>query len=242
MGPPPCSVPLVISAPGLAKCSLASKAPTSRCHARRLEVVDQQYDQLLSVLSWHSPRHRAASRRRQPSWWTCECFSACVARNGAWRDHRRDPTPSCTLASGRSALCPTLLLVAMAISCLHLTQPRQAASVFRRNFRGPTESRGDQSDQVRWSPDGNSSATQQEPLENWRRHLASVRLPLLMVRQALILCGDSAVGIDGFRTSCSSSISRGGRSLSSLSSTSFSHGVMFPQCGNGASLALVFKR
>ena len=72
------------------------QGPTPDCPARRLGVVDQLYDQLLSVLSWHSPRPRMVPRR-QPLWWTHECFSACVARNGAWRDYRRDPIPCCTL-------------------------------------------------------------------------------------------------------------------------------------------------
>ena len=48
-------------------------------------------------------------------------------------------------------------------------------------------------------------------------------------------------GSMGSHTPCSSSTSHGGRTLPSLSSTSFSHGVLFPLCGNGASLSLFSK-
>ena len=75
------------------------------CLARRLCVVDQLYNELLSVLAWFSPRQRSSSRRPQPQWWTRECFSACVARNGAWRNFQRNPSPDLharSVHSGRS--------------------------------------------------------------------------------------------------------------------------------------------
>ena len=65
----------------------------TRCLTRRLRVVDQLYNELLSVLAWYSPRQRSSSRRPQPLWWTQKCFSACVAKNGAWRDFQRNPSP-----------------------------------------------------------------------------------------------------------------------------------------------------
>ena len=46
--------------------------------------------------------------------------------------------------------------------------------MIRRTFRGPAESRGDQSVQVRWSSEDNSVLTQQEALDNCRNHFASV--------------------------------------------------------------------
>ena len=166
------------------QCVLFPPRPTPRCHARRLDVVDQLYDQLVSVLSWQSPRQRVASHRRTPFWWTHECFSGYVARNGVRRDCRRDPTPilHAGFRAARLAFHHTVRSLRRSfgsqwqcrVSSLSGSLPRLAASVIRRTFHGPTDSRGDQSDQVRWSLDGNSSVTQQEVLENWRRHFASV--------------------------------------------------------------------
>ena len=126
--------------------------------------------------------------------------------------------------SSGSALGPSHVLVAMAISC-HI----------RHTFCGPAHSRGDQSDHVRWSFDGNSCISQQEVLDNWRRHFASVGasssslgsfgedfhavvsarfltvrsvcaqgsglfdapFSASEVRHALTFCSDSTVGLDG---------------------------------------------
>ena len=55
------------------------QGPTPDCPARPLDVVDQLCDQLLSVLSWHSPRPRMVRRRRQLSWWTTRVLF-CVRR------------------------------------------------------------------------------------------------------------------------------------------------------------------
>ena len=40
--------------------------------------------EVLSTLTAHAP-----GQRRQPAWWDADCLAACVARNGALRDHRR---------------------------------------------------------------------------------------------------------------------------------------------------------
>ena len=123
------------------------QGPTPDCPALCLDVVDQLYDQLLSVLSWHSPRPRMVPRRRQPSWWTHECYSACVARNGAWRDYRRDPNPMlhARFRAARLAFHSTVRSVRRSywsqwqsrVTSLSESQPRLAASVIRHTFRGP---------------------------------------------------------------------------------------------------------
>ena len=75
------------------------QGPTPDCPARCLDVVDKLYDQSLSVLSWHSPRPRMVPRRRQPSWWTHECYSACVARMVRGGTIVGIQIPCCTLDS-----------------------------------------------------------------------------------------------------------------------------------------------
>ena len=56
---------------------------------RRLSLVDAIYERLISIHMWHAPSQGRMLRRRQPFWWTPACVTACIARNGAWRDHRR---------------------------------------------------------------------------------------------------------------------------------------------------------
>ena len=176
---------MVIFAPGLAECSLASKAS--------LPIAPHAVLMLLtSCMTSYSPCCRGilharawiVPRRRQPSWWTHECYSACFARNGAWRDYRRDPNPMlhARFRAARLAFHRTVRSARRSfwsqwqsrVTSLSESQRRLAASVIRHTFRGPAHSRGDQSDQVRWSPDGNSCISQQEVLDNWRRHFASV--------------------------------------------------------------------
>ena len=186
-----CSHPVSTSAPSAqlvltwsGRVFSCLQGPTPDCPALCLDVVDQLHDQLLSVLSWHSPRPRMVPRRRQPSWWTHECYSTCVARNGAWRDYRRDPNPMlhARFRAARLAFHRTVRSARRTywsqwqsrVTSLSESQPRLAASVIRHTFCGPAHSRGDQSDHVRWSLDGNSCISQQEVLDNWRRHFASV--------------------------------------------------------------------
>ena len=80
--------------------------------------------------------------------------------------------PCCTLDfervvwhSEQSASC---------VTSLSESQPHLATSVICHIFRGRTHSRCDQSNHVKWSPDGNSCISQQEVLDNWRRHFTSV--------------------------------------------------------------------
>ena len=46
----------------------------------------------MATLDRHAPAERRNRRRWQPSRGSSECFHAYVARNGAWRDHRRAPS------------------------------------------------------------------------------------------------------------------------------------------------------
>ena len=157
---------------GLAECFFSHlQGPTPDCPTLCLDVVDKLYDQLLSVLSWHSPRPRMVPRRRQPSWWTHECCSACV-RNGAWRDP--NPMLHARFRAARLAFHRTVRSARRMywsqwqsrVTSLSESQPRLAASVIRHTFCGPAHSRGDQSDHVRLFLDGNSCISQQEVLDN----------------------------------------------------------------------------
>ena len=56
------------------------------------DSLDGVLNEMIAILHHHAP----AQRRRQPSWWTPVCHQACVARNGAWRDHRRAPSAANT--------------------------------------------------------------------------------------------------------------------------------------------------
>ena len=104
-----------------------------------------------------TPRPRMVPRR-QPSWWTHECCSACVARNGAWRDYRRDPNPMlhARFRAVRLAFHRTVRSARRSywsqwqsrVTSLSESQPRLAASIIRHTFRGPAHSCGDQSDHV----------------------------------------------------------------------------------------------
>ena len=75
--------------PGLvrwsARIQMFNDSPSDDC-----SLHDDLFSTKISVLHRHVPSQRR-TRRRQPAWWTLECFEACVARNGAWRENRRNP-------------------------------------------------------------------------------------------------------------------------------------------------------
>ena len=60
-------------------------APKFRCSA----ILRFQTDVLR--LNRHVPSQRRTRRGAQTARWTLLCFEACVARNGAWLDYRRNP-------------------------------------------------------------------------------------------------------------------------------------------------------
>ena len=43
-------------------------------------IVEEIFNNLITILLQHAPSQRQLPRRRQPVWWTSECFTACVAR------------------------------------------------------------------------------------------------------------------------------------------------------------------
>ena len=157
---------------------LWSVAPTDE--DRRLSTVDAVYEQLLSILMWHAPSQFRLRRRRQPSWWTPACMAACIARNGAWRDHRRSQSPEdrARFSAARMAFHRVVRSAQRAywtqwqdcVSTLSLSNPRQAASAVRRAFQGTNR---DVSSQVRW-PASSHPLPVEESLAHWRDHFATV--------------------------------------------------------------------
>ena len=128
---------------------------------------------------WHAPS-QFRLRRRQPSWWTPACMAACIARNGAWRDHRRSQSLE-DRARFRAARLAFHRVVRSAqraywtqwqdcVSTLSLSQPRQAASAVRRAFQGTNR---DVLSQVRW-PASSHPLPVEESLAHWRDHFATV--------------------------------------------------------------------
>ena len=144
--------------------------------ANRSPSVDDIFDSLLTILRHHAPSQRQHPRRRQPAWWTSECFEACVARNGAWRDFRRtqDPRDCSRFCAARTHVHRTVRSCQNSfwsqwqdrVANLSRVNPRAAASAVLHTFR-QGQSRRDQTHCVRW-PQG------QDPLEQWRQHFMSV--------------------------------------------------------------------
>ena len=73
--------------------------------------------------------------RRQPRWWTNECFRALVARNSAWRACRRSGLFQITLTS--LTRCAFWRQWQHHIQQIHNRNPRACASQIRRFFRLP---------------------------------------------------------------------------------------------------------
>ena len=73
----------------------ACRAPSVECASPRSVPVQSSRDcvfyETIAILHRHALAQRCHRRCRQPSWWTPKCHQACVAQNGAWRDHRRAP-------------------------------------------------------------------------------------------------------------------------------------------------------
>ena len=143
--------------------------------SNRSLIVEEMFNNLITILQEHAPSQRQLPRRRQPVWWTSECFVACVARNGAWRDLRRtqDPRDRSRFCAARTHFQRIVRSCQNSIwshwqdrvSNLPRVNPRAAAREVRHTFR-QGQSR-DQTHCVGW-PEG------QDPLEQWRQHFMSV--------------------------------------------------------------------
>ena len=139
-------------------------------------IVEEIFNNLITILLQHAPSQCQFPRRRQPVWWTSECFAACVARNGAWRDFRRtqDPRDRNRFCVARTHFHRTVRSCQDSfwshwqdrVANLSRVNPRAAAREVRHTFR-QGQSRRDQTHCVRW-PEG------QDPLEQWRQHFMSV--------------------------------------------------------------------
>ena len=139
-------------------------------------IVEEIFDNLITILHHHAPSQRQLPRRRQPVWWTPECFAACVARNGAWRDFRRtqDPRDRSRFCAARTHFHRTVRSCQNSfwshwqdrVANLSRVNPRAAAREVRHNFR-QCRSRRDQTHCVRWREG-------QDPLKQWRQHFMSV--------------------------------------------------------------------
>ena len=142
--------------------------------ASQSPIVDDIFNSLLIILRHHAPSQRQHPRRRQPVWWTPECFEACVT----WRDFRRtqDPRDRSRFCSARTHFhrivrnCQDSFWSHWQdrVSNLSRVNPRAAAREVR---HGPGSvqgrSRRDQTHCVRWPEE-------QDPLEQWRQHFMFV--------------------------------------------------------------------
>ena len=118
--------------------------------------------------------------RRQPRWWTNECFRALVARNSAWRAYRRSSW-SLSDYSHRRLLFHRLVRSSRRafwrrwqhnIQQIHNRNPRACASQIRRCFRLPPRLAPST---MAWSP-GLDDSTQlpSRVCDRWRSHFSSV--------------------------------------------------------------------
>ena len=129
----------------------ASKITQSHAHrpehvVQRERRLDELYSELLNILAAHVPVQNRVSRRRQPSWWNSDCLSACIARNGALRDHRRTPSAEshARFRSARHAFHRTIRTAQRAfwsnwqdqVSALSVLNPRVVAATVRRTRIG----------------------------------------------------------------------------------------------------------
>ena len=157
-------------------------------HARRSEHVvqrerrlDELSSELLTILAASVPVQNRVRRRRQPSWWNSDCLPACIARNGALRDHRRTPSAEshARFRPTRHAFHRTMRSAQRAfwtswqdhVSALSVLNPRVAAATVRRTFQPQGEDRHAQ--QVRW-PDCPGGVAQCDSAAHWREHFSSV--------------------------------------------------------------------
>ena len=136
---------------------------------------------LLTILAAHTPMQNRVRRRWQPSWWNSDCLSACIARNGTFRDHRRTPSAEshARFRSARHAFHHTIRSAQRAfwtnwqkhVSALSVLNPRVAAATVRRTFQPQGEDRHAQ--QVRW-PDCPGGVAQCDSAAHWREHFSSI--------------------------------------------------------------------
>ena len=112
----------------------------------RTSILDGLYTEMLSILTAHSPAPRQHShRRRQPAWWDADCLAACVARNGALRDHHRVRSEESYMrfSAARQQFHRTVRATRRNfwslwqdhVSSLSVHNPRVAASIIRRTFQ-----------------------------------------------------------------------------------------------------------
>ena len=138
-------------------------------------LLDDLFHDMVDVLHQHAPSQRRIRRQRQPPWWTSECFAACVARNGAWRDCR--PELHARFRAARTSFhrvvrsCQTSFWSQWQddIAALSRSNPRAAATRVRHTFR-QGHARRDQTHRVHWPELVSREPSQQEVLAQWRQH------------------------------------------------------------------------
>ena len=113
------------------------------------QQLDMLYSSFLDII-WKGDeslyKHRTDQpTRQQPDWWNDVCMDMLLARNSAWRERRRNPTPD-TAAAFRRARNKFHRVVQLAkhnywsswldyIDKCHSVCPRSAARAVRRRFR-----------------------------------------------------------------------------------------------------------
>ena len=148
----------------------------------RRQLLGGVFNEMIAILHHHAPAQRCHRRRRQPSWWTPECHQACVARNGAGRDHRQVPSAA-TRERFRNARTSFHRVVRRCqnqfwsdwqenLTSLSRVNPRAAASRVREMFSG--QSRRDHTHLVRWPQFSSSEPSRTDIVEQWRQHFVSV--------------------------------------------------------------------
>ena len=148
----------------------------------RTSILDGLYTEMLSILTAHSPAPRQHShRRRQPAWWDADCLAACVARNGALRDHHRVRSEESYIrfSAARQQFHRTVRATRRNfwslwqdhVSSLSAHNPRVAASIIRRTFQCNSDSR--QAERVQW-PDHPDPPSGHDSVALWREHFSSV--------------------------------------------------------------------
>ena len=148
----------------------------------RITILDGLYAEMLSILTAQAPsQRRRHRRRRQPAWWNADCFAACVARNGALRDHHRVRSGGSYMrfSAARQQLYGTVraarrnfwALWEDHVSSLSAYNPRVAASTIRRTFQCHTDS--SQVEHVQW-PDLPVPPPRHDSVALWRGHFMSV--------------------------------------------------------------------
>ena len=162
--------------------------------ARQSLQMNNLFSQLCNILWSHarppdrdtrSPTrntHHNRPSRRQPRWWTNECFRALVARNSAWRAYRRCGSLSdYSRFSHRRLLFQRLVRSSRRalwrrwqhnIQQIHNRNPQACASQIRRCFRLPPRIAPST---MAWSP-GLDDSTQlpSRVCDRWRSHFWSV--------------------------------------------------------------------